>query len=179
MSKQRNAAEAGGWNYRMVRRHLRDGTTRIGIHEVFYDDEGKAERITEEPIGLENDADEGVPGLVAEIGSVLHAIAQPVLEYEIPARAAETDEVEDADDDADDPEFDKIMADARDARARRASAADADDRDPSNVLLRAGYLRGLASRTEGLGLSQEDREFLQRAARSLALYAETLTEPAR
>ena len=44
------------------------------------------------------------------------------------------------------------------------------DRDPSNVMLRAGYLLGLAVRAEG-----EDRKFLLRASRSLRAFHEALT----
>lgn len=47
-----------------------------------------------------------------------------------------------------------------------------DDRDPDNVLLRAGYLEGLAMR--GDGLKADDREMLRRASRSLRAYAEVL-----
>lgn len=44
------------------------------------------------------------------------------------------------------------------------------DRDPSNVLLRAGYLRGM-----GFKLPKgEDRTFLLRASRSLVAYADVL-----
>lgn len=47
-----------------------------------------------------------------------------------------------------------------------ASDVDTEDGDRSNVLLRAGYLQGLATKLEG-----QDREFLQRASRSLILFA--------
>lgn len=40
------------------------------------------------------------------------------------------------------------------------------DRDPANLMIRAGYLRGLAERTTG-----DDRLFLLRASRSLLAYA--------
>jgi hypothetical protein len=44
-----------------------------------------------------------------------------------------------------------------------------DDRDPSNLLLRAGYMWGLAAKAEG-----DDRAFLLKASRSLRAYAEAL-----
>jgi len=45
-----------------------------------------------------------------------------------------------------------------------------EDRDPSNVLLRAGYLHGMSARAE----RELDREFLLKAARSLIEYARAL-----
>lgn len=48
-----------------------------------------------------------------------------------------------------------------------------DDRDPGNVLLRAGYLLGMASIAE----DPQDRLFLERASRSLRAYAELLQAP--
>lgn len=48
------------------------------------------------------------------------------------------------------------------------------DRDPSNVMLRSGYLLGLAAKSEG-----EDRKFLLRASRSLrAFHADLTASPA-
>lgn len=43
------------------------------------------------------------------------------------------------------------------------------DIEPGNVMIRAGYLRGLASRMGG-----QDRAFLLRASRSLSAYAAEL-----
>lgn len=45
------------------------------------------------------------------------------------------------------------------------------DRHPSNVMMRANYLRGLAARMK----DPDDREFLLRAARSLQAYADHLS----
>jgi hypothetical protein len=50
----------------------------------------------------------------------------------------------------------------------------ANDRELGNVLIRAGYLRGLAERWTG-----EDRVFLLRASRSLRAYAESLAPTQR
>lgn len=44
--------------------------------------------------------------------------------------------------------------------------SDTEDDDPSNMNVRAGYLLGLASRPDGR-LTDEDREMLRRASRSL------------
>lgn len=53
-----------------------------------------------------------------------------------------------------------------------ATGVGTEDTDPSNVLVRAGYLRGLAARTE----DADDREFLLRASRSLKAFAAMLRE---
>jgi hypothetical protein len=45
------------------------------------------------------------------------------------------------------------------------------DRNPANIMMRAGYLQGLAARASGL-----DRVFLLRASRSLRAFAETKIE---
>lgn len=44
------------------------------------------------------------------------------------------------------------------------------DTDPSNVLLRAGYIRGMAYRAG----NEDDRKWLLRASRSLVAYARVL-----
>ncbi len=49
------------------------------------------------------------------------------------------------------------------------------DRDPSNVMLRAGYLRGLAEKLA----PGRDRTFLVRASRSLIAYAQHLRSESR
>ena len=51
-----------------------------------------------------------------------------------------------------------------------------EDRDPGNVMLRAGYLAGLAMRLEASGDKKTDNDsvMLYRAARSLLAYAEIL-----
>ncbi len=52
---------------------------------------------------------------------------------------------------------------------------DTEDDDPSNILVRAGYLRGLATRLEG-----EDLEMVLRASRSLVCAAAVaLRSPSR
>lgn len=45
------------------------------------------------------------------------------------------------------------------------------DRDPSNLMMRSGYLRGMALK---LPQGHEDRKFLLRASRSLLAYANAL-----
>jgi hypothetical protein len=52
---------------------------------------------------------------------------------------------------------------------------DTEDSDPSNVMTRAGYLRGLAMRME----DEFDKEFLLKASRSLIAYAELVRYMAR
>lgn len=50
---------------------------------------------------------------------------------------------------------------------------DTHDADPANMLIRAGYLHGLAIR---LGLAGEDLEMMLRASRSLLCGASALTQ---
>jgi len=51
-----------------------------------------------------------------------------------------------------------------------------DDRDRSNVLIRAGYMWGIANSDRPL--SAEDREMLARTSKSLRAYAELLDKEA-
>ena len=46
---------------------------------------------------------------------------------------------------------------------------DTEDTDPSNVIFRAGYLRGLAAKLEG-----DEREYVLRASRSLEAFHRSL-----
>lgn len=48
------------------------------------------------------------------------------------------------------------------------------DRDPANITLRAGYIRGMAMRLP----TGDDRTFLLRASRSLLAYARVLSAQA-
>ena len=44
-----------GWNYRIVRQVEQDGTEAFGIHEAFFDAQGRVWAITEDPVGAVGD----------------------------------------------------------------------------------------------------------------------------
>jgi len=66
------------WNYRVVKRgHGED--TFYGIYEVYYDEDGKPEYITENPIYPIGDS---VKELTEDISYMLTAFGKPILNYE-------------------------------------------------------------------------------------------------
>ena len=67
-----------GWNHRVVRKHYM-GETVLGIHEVYYDDEGVPEMVTVEPVGAVGDT---LVELKEEFLSMLAALKLPILEYD-------------------------------------------------------------------------------------------------
>lgn len=67
-----------GWNHRVVRKTYR-GETMLGIHEVYYDDEGIPEMVTVEPVGAVGDT---LLELKEELLSMLAAFGKPILEYD-------------------------------------------------------------------------------------------------
>lgn len=75
-----------GWNHRIV--HKVDETSEIlGIHEVFYDDEGIPEMVTVNPVGAVGDT---LLELREELLSMLAAFEKPILEYDdIPPKTGE------------------------------------------------------------------------------------------
>lgn len=75
------------WNHRVVRRIVGD-ETQLGIHETYYDDAGKVRAISSEPDGIVSDS---IHGLQVQLGWMLKALDQPVLEYDqIPEPGAES-----------------------------------------------------------------------------------------
>ena len=67
----------GSWNFRIVR--YADGSG-YGLHEVYYDERGKPETMTEEPIGLMCDTDEGAEGIIRSVGQIVQDLRLPVLD---------------------------------------------------------------------------------------------------
>lgn len=66
------------WNYRVMR-HVGDGEEWLGIHEVYYDDNGKPNGHTEDEIAPTSD--EGVDGLRWVLDRMMEALDKPVLDF--------------------------------------------------------------------------------------------------
>jgi len=66
------------WNYRVVKKTY-TGDTLFGIHEVYYDDDGKPEMVTVDPVGIVGD---DMNELRREYVYYLRALLRPVLDYE-------------------------------------------------------------------------------------------------
>lgn len=62
------------WNYRVI---LIDDT--LGIHEVYYDSEGKPEFYTESPTPIRVFSDEGIDSLKWSINNMSKALDKPIL----------------------------------------------------------------------------------------------------
>jgi len=62
------------WNYRVIRSPLE--ATSLGIHEVYYDEEGRPSSWTEEPCGAVGD---NLLELRAEVQYMMEAFERPVL----------------------------------------------------------------------------------------------------
>lgn len=78
------------WNYRVVRKAYppgADGTIEhaLGIHEVYYDDNGDPQMVTEERMDPHG---ETLDELRADLAHMLKALDAPVLEYEVFERKA-------------------------------------------------------------------------------------------
>lgn len=69
------------WNHRLVRRTYPDAAQGVwfGIHEAYYDDDGKIYAITEEPVAP---CGEAVEELREEISRMARALSAPVVIYE-------------------------------------------------------------------------------------------------
>ncbi len=76
------------WNYRLVCNKRTDGSAWYGIHEVFYDDRGRAFAETAEPVGALG----ATPGEVRRAYErMAEAFLQPTLDADsIPEKGAET-----------------------------------------------------------------------------------------
>ena len=66
------------WNYRVVKKTY-EGETLFGIHEVYYDSDGKPDMVTVEPVGIVGD---DLTELQREFVYYLRALLRPVLDYE-------------------------------------------------------------------------------------------------
>ena len=67
------------WNYRVVH-HLMDETDYYGIHEVYYDEDGRPQNVTVDPMDV--GWEESVKGVAQTLKWMRKALKQPVLEYE-------------------------------------------------------------------------------------------------
>ena len=67
------------WNHRLVHQR-RDGTDFFGIHEVFYDEDGRPVNVTVDPmdVGWFESKEE----IALELHMMAKALDEPVLEYE-------------------------------------------------------------------------------------------------
>ena len=79
------------WNYRLVKRewvNTNESGYTIGIHECYYDDDGKIENITEDTVSLElwsNFEEDGrisKEHIIDEMDKMREAINKPVIDYE-------------------------------------------------------------------------------------------------
>lgn len=74
------------WNYRIV--HYKDNQG-FGLHEVFYDSDGRPWSMTAEPVGFACDEDEGPEGVRDDLIMALRDAEKPVFEEPVvwPGRA--------------------------------------------------------------------------------------------
>ncbi len=67
------------WNYRIIR----DGEGNLGLHEVFYDDDGAPRSCTQNPISFGADAEEGKDGIITALEHALSdAREKPILDMD-------------------------------------------------------------------------------------------------
>lgn len=68
------------WNYRIFLTKSNDPQLNsYGIHEVYYDDEGKPEMFTENPVGTYWYVDEGLDAGKSILSAMLLAFEKPIL----------------------------------------------------------------------------------------------------
>lgn len=68
----------GHWNYRVVRRDVGEDAI-LGIHEAYYDDQGRVSMISKEPDGV---SAETVEGLREVLSWMREALEKPALDYD-------------------------------------------------------------------------------------------------
>jgi hypothetical protein len=84
------------WDYRVLRREGMTGEIFYGIHEVFFDDAGRAWGCTVEPVAA---VGYDLEDLADELELLAAALKQPVLEYDaIPEEGAESPAIDFNDD---------------------------------------------------------------------------------
>lgn len=75
------------WNYRVVVRSqegVHGNTAVYGIHEVFYDEDGKPESVSVDPVSI---VAESVEEVKSELAMQARALESPVLNYDdIPSK---------------------------------------------------------------------------------------------
>jgi hypothetical protein len=67
------------WNYRIIKRIHDDGTELFAIHEVYYNDDGKPELVTEDPCEPQG---ETLAELKEDFEWYQKALEHPVLNYD-------------------------------------------------------------------------------------------------
>lgn len=68
----------GYWNYRLVK--YADGSG-FGLHEVYYDDDGNPDAMTQDPIGFQCDLEEGAETISEMLAQALEdAVRKPVFD---------------------------------------------------------------------------------------------------
>ena len=67
------------WNHRVIRRKYPGGGVLWGIHEVYYDDDGKPRSCTENPIRIQ---EYSVSDLKKTMKRIRRALKKPALKYE-------------------------------------------------------------------------------------------------
>lgn len=78
--------EMGHWNHRVIRRKDEEGREMLGIHEAFYDDQGKVWGITTEPVSVDGSEMED---LQETMRWMYEALDKPVLNFDdIPEEGA-------------------------------------------------------------------------------------------
>ena len=72
------------WNYRVVRRWLKDsGEYQLGVHEAYYDKNGRVRAISEEPEPMVVFGKEAKIEQLQEMRMMMFkAIQQPILDYD-------------------------------------------------------------------------------------------------
>lgn len=71
----------GHWNHRVVRKVLSCGSSYLGIHEAYYDDNGKVWSITTDPTDAQvEEKDSFLPDLPGETVEDLKKVLQRMLE---------------------------------------------------------------------------------------------------
>jgi hypothetical protein len=66
------------WNYRVVHRVI-NAKDIYAVHEVYYDEDGLPEMVTEEPVNAQGETYEE---LVHDVVHYIAALAYPILEYD-------------------------------------------------------------------------------------------------
>ncbi len=80
------------WNYRVVKSKLDNCEDWYGMHEVYYDDEGNINAISEDAISIEGESLKDLGKILEWMSSAMH---KPVLnEDEIEYKDFETEEKE-------------------------------------------------------------------------------------
>jgi hypothetical protein len=69
----------GHWNYRVMKREISEGQFEFGIYEVHYDNEGKVEGWTENPL---TPTHESIKELEAELKRMITAFEKETLIYD-------------------------------------------------------------------------------------------------